>query len=236
MNGRQSGVGWLRAVAAWGMVVLALTSVADASARVLCPAGGANAAGTAPLLGDNVDIGCPLHTAVPRVVNLSVKVRKYCVADFPFAHHQTEFKLKVQVKNLGSSTLDIRASHWKMLVSRMNPNRWYPPAHGGAVGKPERISWHGYQVWAVPANANRSYDSDPSGSATFASYWDATDLAPGATYYRPGNRQGDLAFYVPRRYVTQKRNLIGLAYVADGKARVVARYHSWRNRRPADDF
>lgn len=222
-------------VAAGAVATLTVAPVVHGA--VLCPRDGhATVAQSAPLLGDDVPIGCPLRTVAPQVVKLSVQVRKFCVANFPFAHDQVEFKLKVQVKNLGTNTIDIRGSHWRLLLSRMNPKYWHPPAHGGALGVPQPVSYRGYRVWSVPANANPSFDSSRNGEMTFASYWDGSDLLPGATYYRPANRQGDLAFYVPRRYVTLERNLIGLAYVTNGRARVVARYRNWRGRTAANDF
>jgi hypothetical protein len=190
---------------------------------------------SAPLLGDVVKIGCPLRESATRV-KLSVQVKKFCIVETPF-HDQIEFKIKPSIKNLGSSTIDIRAPHWRLLVSRLDPARWHPPAHGGAVGSPARVSYNGYSVWGIPANVNGSYDVDVnSGYASFASFWDGADLGPGQTYFKPANRQGDLAYYVPRRYIALDHNLIGLAYVVGGRARVVALYHNWHGRRPADDF
>lgn len=190
---------------------------------------------SAPLLGDVVKIGCPLRESSQHV-RLSIQVKKFCIVATPF-HSQLEFKIKPSIKNLGSSTIDIRAPHLRLLVSRFNPSRWHPPAHGGSVGKPARVSYRGYSVWGIPANVNGSYDVDVNTAyASFASFWDGADLAPGETYFKPANRQGDLAYYVPRRYVTLDRNLIGFAYVSGGRARVVALYHNWHGRRPADDF
>lgn len=216
-------------------LVAALGSTSTAFAKTPCPVRPMALRMSAPLLGDVVKIGCPLREA-SKHVKLSIQVKKFCVVQTPF-HSQIEFKIKPSIKNLGSSTIDIRAAHWRLLVSRFEPSRWYPPAHGGSVGKPGRVLYHGYRVWGIPANVNGSYDVDVNtGYASFASFWDGADLAPGSTYFRPANRQGDLAYYVPRHYVTLAHNLIGLAYVSDGRAKVVARYHNWHGRRPADDF
>jgi hypothetical protein len=217
------------------LTVAAAVTPAAWGAAWCAPALGVDVPETAPgrLVGENVDLGCPLRTASHRR-DLDVTVVYWCAIP-GMIRGQTEFKFKTMVRNHRSSPTDIGLGRWRLLVAPFDHSRWSAPIIGSATeGRPIYVRYHGSKVSAVPANANYAYDVE-DGQASFATYWTAEALGAGRTYFDPDNRAGDLTFYVPGR--STEMRVVGLAYMAEGRRVVaVAPPHAWGRRIPANAF
>jgi hypothetical protein len=177
------------------------------------------------------DAGCGSFGDAPGETRLRLKVVMWCAPKT--VRGQYEYKLKVSVKNIGKSRLDIRRERFVLLWRTLNPSRWSPPP-GGEPSPPRKVRYRERDYWAISANLEGVGELRPGGrAATFATHWSHTSLAPRKTSLQPKknayklqyqDRDGtlkvirfnyhedDLVFYVPEPTVNRDRNFLGLAY------------------------
>jgi hypothetical protein len=183
-------------------------------------------------------VGCPMSEP-PGQSKVSLRVVKWC--NLPAPHDQVLFKFKPLLRNEGQQAINIGLTHWRLLVSEFVQGRWRPPPSSYPTGRPVVVRWAGRGWWAVPPNPDGAAEPDPfsEGGPTFATHWDGTYLGPGATYFRPANRQGDLVFYVPVNDRANRDNLMGdvaLGYFVNRSPSVVVPSSEWGPKRPAGSF
>jgi hypothetical protein len=88
----------------------------------------------------------------------------------------------------------------------------------------------------VPPNAHRAAEPVSDNATTWATFWTATDLAAGDTYFSPERRSGDLVFYVPHD-ASGAAEVEALALL-DGAGQVIgwAPWSGWREYTDPADF
>jgi hypothetical protein len=188
--------------------------------------------GPAQPVATTADAGCGSFEDAPAGTRLRMKVLMWCAPEA--VRGQYEYKLKVSIKNTGTSVLDIRPERFKLVWRTLNPQRWSPPP-GGAYGPPKKVLFRERKYWMISANLDGAAEAIPGANgATFATHWDHSALGPGETSLRPrsGNhstlryrerdgtlrtirfnhKEDDLVFYVPARTVNRDHNFLGLAY------------------------
>jgi hypothetical protein len=148
----------------------------------------------------------------------------------------------MQIFNSGKRTLEITPEHMRLIVTTLNAAKWSPPQVGEeTTERPTRTTYLGQHVWAIPPNADGSFDwIPPSGNRTFATHWGEAHLAPGRTF-RPSYHSGDLAFYVP--YLPHDphgektaNDVLGIAYVYGRQIVVLCPKERWGPKVPAGSF
>lgn len=181
---------------------------------------------------EDLNLGCPSPGDAPRGLKIWVHVLKWC--DGPRVRGQSELKLQVSIKNSGKRPLSITRTHVRLLVRRFNRRMWSPPRDGSpTIERPFKTSYQGRKVWAIPPNAEGSWDKK---YASFATHWHGTTLAPGESFKPINHKRGDVVFYIPSRHKYIMHGVVGLAYV-DGRD-VIALCPPWRwdHKIPAGDF
>jgi hypothetical protein len=186
-------------------------------------------------------IGCPSPPGAPHGIHVWIHVTKWC--SLPAVRDQAQFKLQLQIYNLGSDTLAIGQEHIRLIVATLDPRNWSPPRHGPeTVERPFRTTYIGEHVWAVPANAEGASDPIPYlGERTLVTYWGASSLAPKSTF-NPSFHSGDLVFYVPYlpddpRGVATRKDVLGVAYMYGRGIVVLCTKGNWeKNEESAANF
>lgn len=191
-------------------MVLAVTLLAVGGARSVV----AEADASSPAATDSAFV-CPSgHN--PYDIHLWLHVTKWCIE--PGVRKQAQVKVQMMIHNRDDRHwLDIRQDKIRLIVHEFDPDRWTQPRIGvHTPDRPVHTTYEGERVWAVPANAERAYDLLPNqpGIGTFATHWEVSRLAPGATLI-PHYHYGDLVFYMPVPTSGQKvkANIVGIAYV-----------------------
>lgn len=184
-------------------------------------------------------LGCPSHSN-PSGLKLWIHVKQWCA--LPAVRGQAQFKLQMQIHNRDQEhSLDISQSHMRLVVREFDPDRWTPPRHGPTThDRPIRTTYGGETVWAVPANADSAFDTNPirgvPENLTFATHWGLARLGPGATL-NPGYHEGDLVFYVPAPHRHGAiENVVGMAYLKGHEIIALCHPEDWGPREEAGDF
>jgi hypothetical protein len=154
----------------------------------------------------------PSPSATPRRVAMApvtLAVTHFCLCDG--VRNQAQVKIKVAVNNRGTEPLDIAVRPFSPIrvVMASRGGRWTPPGTAASVGPMAVRLPSGQTGYAYPANSNLAFDYLGGGWGTFATHWAPTRLVGGRSYYDPGNRRGDLVYYLP----TDAGNVLGVAYV-----------------------
>lgn len=189
--------------------------------------------------GTDISLGCPAPPGADNASSLWIHVTKWCASTA--VRGQAQLKLKLWMINTGAHTLPADVSHFFLVVQSMIPSRWTPPEIGAAATQhPRRVRYEGVEVWAVPANPERAFDSVPglAGVGTFATHWGLSQLPPRARFEPTDNRHGDLVFYIPvsRGKAATLAGVIGVAYLEHGKVVVVCPPAKWGPCQPEDSF
>jgi hypothetical protein len=189
--------------------------------------------------GTAVTLQCPVEPTGRQSTTFRLEVVAWCAA--PAVRHQAEVKIKLGVTNISKTVLDIslsRPSKWRLLIDRRDLGAWSPPARPRTNDAPIRVTCTGRQVWAIPPNADGAADRVSDTTATFATHWDATTLAPSHTYLRRERYKGDLVFYIPDGPggTDTLDGLVGIAYVDRGRIVALLPYSEWGLRRDPATF
>ena len=188
-------------------------------------------------LGTSLRLGCPAPPGPSSRPSVVIQVQAWCA--LPGVRGQAQLKFKLWVENSSPRPIDIGLGHWYLLVDELDPRSWSPPRIGTTTNTaPARFHVRGQRVWGIPANDDGAYDPIPgqSGTLTFATHWEAEELAP-RTSYRPREPgEGDLVFYLPTPRGGVAKSIVGVAYVDQGEVVALCPPGSWGPRLPAASF
>jgi hypothetical protein len=153
--------------------------------------------------------------ALVSVFPLSVTVADYCLCPGP--SNQFQVKLKLKLINGGTVPYDIGPANIRVMVRGDMPGLW---RGNEPVAEPSQVNILGASYTAIPANGNRAFEPLGPGFSTWASFWNATTLAPQDKYLEEGPGRGDLVFYVPYS-AGQRPQVDGVGVVSDDGQAVV---------------
>lgn len=169
-----------------------------------------------------------------------IHVTKWCIV--PGVRHQEQLKVQMRIHNQSERSLDIEQSRVRVILRHFDQDRWSPPVIGQpTVDRPIRTSYLGEPVWAVPAQADGSYDVFPHKlEPTHATHWPVSELGPKGTL-NPHFHYGDLVYDIP---VPQPKprgwsaidDVVGIAFIKGRDIIALCPPETWGPHRPAGTF
>jgi hypothetical protein len=174
----------------------------------------------------------------PYDIEAWIHVTKWCIV--PGVRGQVQVKLQMEIHNRSDKhSLDISQDHFRLIVRKFHPADWTPARLGETTyAQPIATTFRGKDVWAIPADAEESYDTIPHepNNLTFATHWYGTSLAPGATFV-PHFRYGDLVFYLPRtEHLKPLQNIVGVAFMKNSDVLALCEPDVWETHAYAGTF
>jgi hypothetical protein len=174
----------------------------------------------------------------PYDIDAWIHVTKWCIV--PGVRNQVQVKLQMEIHNRSDKhSLDINQDNFRLIVRDFRIADWTPARLGAAtLAQPIHTTFRGEGVWAIPADAEESYDTIPHEprNLTFATHWYGSTLAPGATFV-PHYHYGDLVFYLPRTdQLKPLQNVVGIAFMKNSDVLALCEPDVWEKHAPAGTF
>ena len=132
--------------------------------------------------------------------------------------HQAEVKVKLALKNVSPTPLNISIQNIRLLTDNFDRTQWDPDIP--TPNEPSTVTVGDRSFTAVPANTNRAYKTYNEGGrqvATWASHWYGGTLDPGQPYQITDRGAGHVVFNLPL-VGGDKVNISGIGLVTNDGA------------------
>jgi hypothetical protein len=176
----------------------------------------------------------------PAGIRLWIHVTRWCIV--PGVRRQAQLKVQMRIHNQSDQRLYIGQDRIRVILRRFDPDDWSPAQIGQpTLDRPIQTTYRGEQVWAVPANADGSYDVFPhKPEPTHATHWPESQLGPKDTL-NPHFHYGDLVYHVPIPHPRPADwsvigNVVGIAYIKGRDIIALCPPSSWGEHAPAGTF